>query len=38
MIRDVYTVYIGRTVLAKEPLTDLWEDLGEQGPRLRVGG
>ena len=31
MDREIYTMHIGHTVLAKEPLIDLWKDLGERG-------
>jgi hypothetical protein len=31
MDRELYTMHIGHTVLAKEPLIDLWKDLGERG-------
>ena len=31
MDREIYTMHIGHTVLAKELLIDLWRDLGERG-------
>jgi hypothetical protein len=30
MDREIYTMHIGHTVLAKEPLIDLWKDLDER--------